>query len=413
MDAEFALTEVVRQEWPRLMGALVRDLGDLDRAEDAAQEALEVALDRWERDGVPAKPGAWVLTVARRRAIDKLRRDQNRLQKSEMLARLEERSTPEPADALDGPESMLGDEQLQLIFACCHPSLSTEAQLALTLRCIAGLSTREIADGFLVPEATLAQRLVRAKRKIEAAGIPMKIPPDPELLDRLAVVHRVLYLIFTQGHTRTEGETLTGVDLCDEAIRLALLLTKLVSDSAETLGLASLMLLSHARRDTRSDSRGDLVLLEDQDRSRWDKDMAAEGQAMLDRALRLASPGTYQIQAAINALHHEAASATETDWGQIVMLYEQLLQAEPTAVVRLNHAIAVAMHEGPAAGLRLLRELETELADYRYFHSTEADLHRRLGDVEAAADSYHRALVLTGNAAERRFLERRLVVLAG
>ncbi|NNE74418.1 MAG: RNA polymerase sigma factor [Acidimicrobiales bacterium] len=408
MDVNTAIVEVVRTEWPRLMAALVRDLGDLGRAEDAAQEAIEVALANWPTDGIPDRPGAWILTVARRRAIDKLRRDQNRLQKSELLARLEQRTTPETELDFDSPESLLGDEQLQLIFACCHPSLNTESQTALTLRCITGLSTREIARAFLTPEPTMAQRLVRAKRKIESAGIPLRVPPDSDLLDRLAVVHGVIYLLFTEGHTRSESDLLTGVDLCDEAIRLGRLLTRLVNDSSETFGLAALMLLSHARRAARTDDAGDLVLLEDQDRTRWDHAMIAEGQALLARALRFADPGPYQLQAAINALHAEAARAGDTDWRQIALLYSRLLRHQPTPVVQLNHAVAVAMTDGPEAGLALLDGLAEPLAGYRYFDSTQADLLRRAGRTEEAATAYERALQHCDNAAEQRFLTRRL-----
>ncbi len=399
-----AVADVVHREWSRLMATLVSDLGDLDLAEDVAQEALEVALQRWNDDGIPDRPGAWITTVARRRAIDRLRRDENRRKKAELAARLEERA----GEVAEPDETVLRDEQLRLVFACCHPTLRVEAQMALTLRCIAGLTTREIASAFLVPEATMAQRLVRAKKKISTAGIPFVIPPDLELLNRLRVVHHVLYLIFNEGYARAEGDQLMSHDLCDEAIRLGRITAELMADDAETLGLLALMLLLHARRDTRTDEHGDIVLLNEQDRSRWDQALIAEGEALLEQAVRLAQPGPYQIQAAINALHAEAETAADTDWVQIEHLYGTLVMHGRTPVVGLNHGVAIAMAYGPEKGLTHLDRLTEPLDDYGYYHAARADLHRRLGDDEAAGAAYRRAIELTANAAELRFLRRRL-----
>lgn len=410
------IERLVRDEWPRLVATLVGELGDLSLAEDAAQDAAEVALTRWLDDGIPDRPGAWITTVARRRAVDRIRRERTGKEKAEKLARLEARVAAEdPASAVDDPRSanMLRDEQLGLVFGCCHPALSIEAQVALTLRSVGGLTTTEIARAYLVPEATMAQRLVRAKRKIATAAIPFRIPEDAELLSRLGVVHQVLYLIFNEGYAASSGDDLLRHDLTGEAIRLSRLLASLLHDDAETHGQLALFLLIESRRSARVDAAGDLVLLGDQDRSQWDRDLITEALAILDRALALGRPGAYQIEAAINALHAEAATEEETDWPQIVALYRELQRHRPTPVTTLNMAVAVSFADCPAAALQILDEpeLASRLDDYLYYHSTRADLLRRLGDPAAVA-VYRRALALTENEAERRFLNRRLAEIA-
>ncbi len=400
------IEQLVRDEWPRLVATLLGELGDLTLAEDAAQDAAEVALRRWLDDGIPDKPGAWITTVARRRAVDKIRREKRGKEKLAQLARLEARHE---AVAQTDPGNMLRDEQLGLIFGCCHPALSIEAQIALTLRSVGGLTTAEIARGFLVAEPTMAQRLVRAKRKIATAAIPFRIPDDRELLSRLGVVHHILYLIFNEGYTASQGEGLLRTDLSGEAVRLARLLATLLNDDAETHGQLALFLFIEARRDQRTDERGDLILLADQERSRWDRELIAEGHAALERAIALSNPGPYQIEAAINALHAESESEADTDWHQIALLYRELQRHRPSPITSLNHAVAVALSEGVQAGLDLLEqpELALQLSDYRYFHAARADLLRRLGD-PAAGDAYRNALALCENEPERRFLTRRL-----
>ena len=407
------ITRVVRDEWPRHMATLYRDLGDLSAAEDAAQEAAEIALTRWLDDGIPDRPGAWITTVARRRAVDRIRRERTGRDKSELLARLEGADLLEAPDPTVDPDdgSALQDEQLRLFFGCCHPALSAEAQVALTLRSLGGMTTPEIARAFLVPEPTMAQRLVRAKRKIAQATIPFRIPDDAELLDRLGIVHRVLYLVFNEG-AYASGGTGPRLDLAAEAIRLARVLAALMPDDAETQGLLALFLLIDSRRDTRTDEAGDLVLLDEQNRTRWDHDQIAEACALTERALRLGRPGPYQIEAAINAVHGEAATASDTDWREIVALYDALLQHRPTPVVRLNRAIAIGIADGPAAGLAELEspELAADLDGYHYFHAAAAELRTRRGtpaDLAAARADLDRALELVSNDAERRLLERR------
>lgn len=407
------ITRVVRDEWPRLMATLYRDLGDLSAAEDAAQEAAEIALTRWLDDGIPDRPGAWITTVARRRAVDRIRRERTGRDKSELLARLEGPDlleAPDPTDDLDD-DSALQDEQLRLFFGCCHPALNAEAQVALTLRSLGGMTTPEIARAFLVPEPTMAQRLVRAKRKIAQATIPFRIPDDAELLSRLGIVHRVLYLVFNEG-TYASGGTGPRLDLAAEAIRLARVLAALMPDDAETQGLLALFLLIDARRDTRTDEVGDIVLLDEQDRERWDHEQIAEACALTERALRRGRAGPYQIEAAINAVHGEAPAAADTDWRQIVALYDALLQHRPTAVVRLNRAVAIGMADGPGAGLAELEaaDLVDDLGGYHYFHAAVAELRTRRGspdDLTAARADLDRALDLVRNDAERRLLERR------
>ncbi|MEO0493959.1 MAG: sigma-70 family RNA polymerase sigma factor [Actinomycetota bacterium] len=407
------ITRIVRDEWPRVMATLHRDLGDLGAAEDAAQEAAEIALTRWLDDGVPDRPGAWITTVARRRALDRIRRERTGRAKTELLARLERDDlleSPDPTEGLD--DSTLQDEQLRLFFGCCHPALSVEAQVALTLRSLGGLTTTEIAGAFLVPEATMAQRLVRAKRKIAAAAIPFRIPDDPESLDRLGAVHQTLYLVFNEGAYASSGDDAIRLDLCAEAIRLARLLLVLVPDDAETRGLLALMLAIDARRGARLDDQGDLVLLEQQDRATWHTGPIREAGTLVDTALRLGRPGPFQIEAAIQVLHDEAETAAATDWREIVVLYDALLHHRPGPVVALNRAVAIGMAVGPERGLVELASLADALDGYHYFHAARAELLTRAGgDAIEIASALDRALALEPAAAERRLLERRRAAL--
>ena len=379
-----------RAEYGRAVAVLVRVFGDIDVAEDAVQEAFATAVRKWPETGVPPSPAGWIITTARNAAIDRLRREAARPDKHAQAALVHANDYPPE----EGP---VRDERLRLIFTCCHPALAPAARVALTLRLLGGLTTPEIARAFLVPEKTMAQRLVRAKAKIRDAGIPYRVPRDADLPDRLKAVLAVLYLIFTEGHA-----TLTREDLCPEAIRLGRVLAELMPDEPEVWGLLALMLLVHSRRDARTSATGDLVLLADQDRSLWDAELVAEGQTIVRQCLRWRRPGPYQIQAAINAVH----SDPPTDWGQIVQLYDQLLHFTPTLVVALHRAVAIAEVDGAAPALRIVDGLD--LPGYHVFHAVRADLLRRLGKDSDAADAYRRAIELTENAAEKAYLARRL-----
>jgi RNA polymerase sigma-70 factor, ECF subfamily len=388
---------VFRQEWGRTVAYLARVLGDLELAEDAVQDAFAAALEHWPREGVPSAPGAWIVRSARNAAIDRIRRERTLQRKRELLTRLEETAAPMTDD-----ESSIPDERLGLIFACCHPALAADVRVPLTLRMLGGLSTEEIARAFLVPEATLAQRLVRAKRKIREAGIPLGMPADPVLPERLRGVLAVLYLIFNEGYSSHRPE------LADEAIRLGKLLALLMPDEPEALGLLALMLLQDSRRQARIDQAGELVLLEHQDRSRWNRAEIDEGRRVLERALSFRDPRQYQLQAAIAAVHADAADSSETDWPQIAALYGELARIDSSPVVALNRAVAIAMAEGPEYGLELIETLAGALHGYHLLHATRADLLGRLGREEESVAAYARALELAPAGADRRFLERRL-----
>ncbi|MDQ1032059.1 RNA polymerase sigma-70 factor (ECF subfamily) [Streptomyces umbrinus] len=408
---EEAVAAAFREEWGQVVATLIRVTGDWDLAEECAQDAFAQALDRWRRDGVPRRPGAWLTTTARNRAMDVLRREAVGAAKLREVAVLARDGGPfDPHDPDFDNDSGVTDDRLRLLFTCCHPALPIEARVALTLRTLAGLTTPEIARAFLVPEATMAQRLVRAKRKIRNAGIPYRVPPAHLLPERTTGVLGVVYLLFNEGYAATSGAELLRTNLCAEAVRLARVLARLMPDEPEVLGLLALLLLHDARRNTRVDAAGDLVTLEDQDRTDWDRAEADEGAALLETALRRGRPGPYQIQAAIAACHVTAATAEETDWADIAALYGELARHVPSDVVRLNRAVAVGMSESPEAGLALVAELEKagDLAGYHLLPATRADLLRRSGRMSEAAEAYEKALELVENDAERRFLEKRL-----
>ncbi len=408
-DVEKAVAAAFREEWGQVVATLIRVTGDWDLAEECAQDAFAQALDRWRRDGVPLRPGAWLTTTARNRAVDVRRREAVGAEKLREVAVLA-RDEPSYDCEGEGADGGVGDDRLRLLFTCCHPALPIEARVALTLRTLAGLTTPEIARAFLVPEATMAQRLVRAKRKIRNAGIPYRVPPAHLLPERTTGVLGVVYLLFNEGYAATSGADRVRANLCAEAVRLARVLAHLMPDEPEVLGLLALLLLHDARRATRVDAAGDPVSLEDQDRTAWDRAETEEGAVLLENALRRGRPGPYQVQAAVAACHTTAPTAAETDWADIAGLYGELERFVPSAVVRLNRAVAVGMSEGPQAGLTLVAELEREgeLADYHLLPATRADLLRRAGRPREAAQAYERALELVENDAERRFLERRL-----
>jgi len=402
---------IFRRESGRIIATLIRIAGSFDVAEEAMQEAFTAALTTWPEKGLPQNPAAWITAVAHRRLIDHSRRERTRREKQEPL--IYETPTahqPEAEVQLDADEMEYPDDRLRLIFTCCHPAINPDAQIALTLRTLGGLTTPEIARAFLLPEPTLAQRLVRAKRKIAEARIPYEVPPREKISERLQAVQSVIYLIFNEGYAATTGDGLIRRELCAEAIRLARTLCQLLPGEPENLGLLALMLLHDSRRDARTDEQGRLIVLDEQDRSLWDKERIREGQKLVSRALGMRRPGPYQLQAAIAAVHSHAETAVETDWGEIAALYRELLRISSSPVVALNYAVAVAMSEGLEAGLELVEQAgeSGELRDYHLFHAARADLLRRLGRKTDAASAYGQALRLATNGVEKEFLRRRL-----
>jgi RNA polymerase sigma-70 factor, ECF subfamily len=407
-EVESAVSAAFRAEWGRVVATLIAVTGDWDLAEECAQDAFTRAIQAWERDGVPDRPGAWLTTAARNRAIDVLRRRANESAKLREAARFQ-LAEPSGVDAPEAGDSGISDDRLRLIFTCCHPALPLEARVALTLRTLAGLTTAEIARSLLVAEPTMAQRIVRAKRKIRNAAIPYRVPPASLLPDRTAGVLAVLYLLFNEGYSATSGTDMVRADLCAEAIRLARLLVRLMPGEPEAGGLLALMLLQDSRRAARTDSQGELVTLEEQDRSRWNRAEIAEGQRVLNGALRAGRPGPYQLQAVIASCHASAEQVADTDWPVIARVYGQLARITPSPVVELNRAVAVGMAQGPEAGLALMDALAESgsLAGYHLLPAARADLLRRLGRQAEAADAYSEALALAGTDAERRYLTRR------
>jgi RNA polymerase sigma-70 factor (ECF subfamily) len=403
MKAAERVERIFREEHGRVLAALISQFEDFDLAEDSLQDALVNALERWEIDGVPRNPGAWLLTVARRRAVDRIRRAATFESKTEIIASLSYEEEP----AMD---NSIPDDRLKLMFTCCHPALALEAQVALTLHTLGGLSTQEVARAFLVAEPTMAQRLARARKKIRDAGIPYRVPPADLLPERLNALLAVIYLIFNEGYVATSGDTPIRGELCGEAIRLCRVLVHLMltQPGAEARGLLALMLLHDSRREARLTPTGELILLEEQDRTRWDQAKIHEGITVLDEALALYDPGPYQVQAAISALHAEAATPESTDWRQITALYDRLATMTPSVVVEVNRAVAVAMARGVSEGLQILLQLESRAEGFYPYHAARADLLRRTNQREAAADAYRRALDLCGNRAERAYLQRRL-----